>query len=156
MTTHALAGTAGYGDNTNTGISVLENIIDCSVNNCSSSDVVQALAIPANTLVLRVCVQCVTAEGSTLTVGVGDGNNATGYLSSVNCNSTSTNSISSLALTTGTPNTVTGYTGGEYYTASDTIDLTFNNAASNAVIRVMAIVADLNGKRKTNTAWGGL
>jgi len=108
----------------------------------ASGDVYEILELPAKTLVLRVGYDVTTAEGATATVHVGDGSDADGFLASVNLNSVGSG-VSALALTEGAPNTITGYSGGKYYSAADTIDLTLNNASIDlAVVRVWALVMD--------------
>lgn len=107
-----------------------------------AADVIEALPIPAKTVVLRVGLDVTTAEGGTLTIDVGDGSDPDGYLDGVNAN-TVTSYSSALALTEGTPNTITGYSNGKYYSAADTIDVTTVNAADTAVVRLWALVADV-------------
>lgn len=108
----------------------------------ASGDVYEILELPAKTLVLRVGYDVTTAEGATATVHVGDGSDADGFLASVNLNSVGSG-VMSLALTEGAPNTITGYSGGKYYSAADTIDLTLNHASIDlAVVRVWALVMD--------------
>ena len=106
-----------------------------------AGDGVPALAIPAKTIVLRVGADVTTAEGGTLTIDVGDGDDADGYLDGVNGN-TIASYASALALAEGAPNTLVGYGAGKYYAAADTIDLITVNAADAAVVRVWALVAD--------------
>lgn len=109
----------------------------------ASSDVYEILEIPAKTLVLRVGYDVTTAEGATATVHIGDGSDADGYVVSANLNSVGSGA-SALALTEGTPNTITGYSGGKYYSAADTIDLTLNhNSINAAVVRVWALIVDV-------------
>jgi len=106
-----------------------------------AGDGVPALAIPAKSLVLRVGADVTTAEGGTLTLDVGDGDDTDGYLDGVNGN-TVASYASALALAEGAPNTLVGYGAGKYYSAADTIDLITVNAADAAVIRVWALVVD--------------
>lgn len=124
------------------GAVVLSNTIDCKAQGVSALDVVKALAVGAGDLVLAVVAHVLTAEGATLTVNVGDGTDPDGYLAAVNGNVLGITGTK-LALTEATPNTVAGYSGGKLYTEDDSIDLVFNNAASNAVIKVSALVARL-------------
>lgn len=108
----------------------------------ASADVLEVIPIPAKSLVLRVGFDVTVAEGATATVGIGDGAAATGYATAVNLNSVASG-VSTLALTEGTPNTVTGYSNGKYYSAADTIDLTLNHSSIDAaVVRVWALVVD--------------
>lgn len=109
----------------------------------ASADVYEILNIPAKTLVLRVGYDVTTVEGATATVHIGDGSDADGFVASANLNSVGSGA-SALALTEGAPNTVTGYSGGKYYSAADTIDLTLNNNGIDAaVVRVWALIVDV-------------
>lgn len=107
----------------------------------TSGDVLEALPLPAKSLVLAVGLDVTTAEGGTLTVDVGDGTTADGYLDGVNAN-TVASYASALALAEGTPNTIVGYGAGKYYAAADTIDVKLVNAADAAVMRLWALVVD--------------
>ena len=75
-----------------------------------------------------------TAEGGTLTVDVGDGDNPDGYLDGVNANASS--SISNCCR----------YrllmSHGKFYTAADTIDVCTVNAADTAVMTLTAVMVD--------------
>jgi len=106
-----------------------------------ANDVLTALHIPAKTMVLAVGLDVTTAEGGTLTIDVGDGGDVDGFLDGVNANTVASYSTS-LTLTEATPNTVTGYSNGKYYSAADTIDIKTINAADTAVVRLWAVVAD--------------
>jgi len=106
-----------------------------------AGDGVAALRIPAKTLVLHVGLDVTTAEGGTLTVDVGDGDDPDGFLDGVNAN-TLASYASTLLLTEGAPNITTGYSEGKYYSAADTIDLITVNAADAAVMRLWALVVD--------------
>lgn len=107
----------------------------------TSGDVIQAMPVPAKCYVLALGLDVTTAEGGTLTIDVGDGDDADGFLDGVNAN-TVASYANSLALAEATPNTVVGYSNGKYYSAADTIDVTIVNAADAAVMRLWALVAD--------------
>ena len=102
----------------------------------TSGDVIEALPIPANTMVLAVGLDVSTAEGGTLTVDVGDGADPDGYLDGVDANAVAGYATNAAA---GTP---TGLAGGKYYNAADTIDVTTVNAADAAVMKLWAVVVD--------------
>ena len=106
-----------------------------------AGDGLEALRIPAKSLVMAVGMDVVTAEGGTLTVDIGDGSDTDGWLDGVNAN-TVASYCSAAALAEGTPNTFVGYGAGKYYSAADTIDVITVNAADAAVVRVWALVAD--------------
>ena len=107
----------------------------------TSADVIEAIPLPAKSLVLRVGLDVTVAEGGTLTIDVGDGTDPDGFLDGVNAN-TVASYCSALALTEAAPNTVTGYSNGKYYSAADTIDVLIVNAADAAVMRLWALVMD--------------
>lgn len=108
----------------------------------ASGDVLEVIPVPAKTLVMRVGYDVTTAEGATATFDLGDGSDADGFLNDVDLNAVGSG-VMALALTEGTPNTITGYSNGKYYSAADTIDVTLNNNAINvAVVRIWALVAD--------------
>ncbi len=106
-----------------------------------AGDGVEAIRIPAKSLVMAVGVDVTTAEGGTLTLDVGDGSDADGWLDGVNAN-TVASYCSAAALAEGAPNTFVGYGAGKYYAAADTIDVITVNAADAAVVRVWALVVD--------------
>ncbi len=106
-----------------------------------ANDVIEALSIPAKTMVLAVGLDVTTAEGGTLTIDVGDASDPDGFLDGVNGN-TAASYANSLVLAEAAPNTVVGYSNGKYYSAADTIDIKTINAADTAVVRLWAVVAD--------------
>lgn len=122
---------------------MITNTIDCALFNQAQNDVSQMLSIAAGWLVRNVCIKVVTAEGATLTMNVGDGADVDGFLAGTNGNATGM-SLSALALTEGTPNTITGYMGGKFYSAADTIDIVWLNAATKAKVTITALVFDFN------------
>ncbi len=85
------------------------------------------------------------SEGGALTVDLGDGTTPAGFVSNANGNSAGAEGVSApVVLTEGTPNTVTGYSGGKYYAAGDTVDLVCDNAADAVKIKVQALIFDFN------------
>jgi len=104
------------------GWSMQSLTIDFSKTPASSAEVLSIFQVPKNTLVSRIAAICHRAEGGAAVVDVGDGSDTDGFLVDFNVNSVAS-SLSTLALTEGTPNTITGYSGGKYYTAADTIDV---------------------------------
>ena len=53
-------------------------MIDCSVQNLAADDIWQAITVPAGSIVVAVGAVILTAEGGTLTIDVGDGDDVTG------------------------------------------------------------------------------
>ena len=99
----------------------------------AAGDVLEVIKVPANTLVTHVALNVTTAEGGTLTVDVGDGDNPDGYLDGVNANATA-----AYLTVAGTD----AFEAGKYYTAADTIDVTTVNAADTAVMKLTAVMVD--------------
>jgi len=103
--------------------------------NVTSGDTLQLLNIPAGVLVERVAIEMDTVEGAALTVDVGDGDDADGFLDGSDLNAAATK-ISSLVLVEAAPNTILGYSNGKFYLAADTLDMLFNNTADAAIFTV--------------------
>tara|TARA_B100000035_G_scaffold87478_1_gene73472 strand:- start:49 stop:504 length:456 start_codon:yes stop_codon:yes gene_type:complete len=99
----------------------------------TSADILEVIKVPAQTLVTHVALEVTTAEGGTLTVDVGDGDNPDGYIDGVNANATA--AYISVAGTD-------AYEQGRFYTAADTIDIVLNNAADAAVMKLTAVMVD--------------
>ena len=99
----------------------------------TSADVLEVIRVPANTLVTNVALNVTTAEGGTLTIDVGDGDDPDGYLDGVNANA-----AAAYIPVDGTA----AFAQGKYYTAADTIDVTTVNAADAAVMTLTAVMVD--------------
>ena len=99
----------------------------------AATDVLEVIRVPANTLVTNVALNVTTAEGGTLTVDVGDGDDPDGYIDGVNANATA-----AYITVAGTA----AYEQGKYYTAADTIDVVTVNAADTAVMTLTAVMID--------------
>lgn len=97
-------------------------VYDAAVTPGAAADVFQMIAINKGTFVHRVFYQVLTGD-ATQTVDIGDGTTVDGYFADLDVATTGATGVNMLALTDGTPNTVTGYSAGKYYTADDTIDL---------------------------------
>ena len=111
-----------------------------------AGDILQALHVPAKTVVLKAGIEVVTAEGGTMTLDLGDGADPDGYLDGVDGNATAgTGYASALAVAEGTPNTIVGYSNGKYYDAADTIDIVQVNAADTMELRIWALMVDVSG-----------
>lgn len=120
---------------------VFENVIDFSklATAAAQNDVVPALNIPANTLIQGVAWEVETVEGAARNFAIGDGDDTDGFVATTSANSLA-KGATALALTEGTPNTVTGYSAGKFYSAADTIDLlaVTSGGLTTAKIRVKA------------------
>jgi hypothetical protein len=107
----------------------------------ASGDVLEALPIPAKSLVMHVGVDVVTAGTSGLTLDVGDGVDADGYLDGVS--GAAVGSFCSVATVAGDPGALVGLSAGKYYTAGDTVDVVLVGQVPGALkCRVWALVAD--------------
>tara|TARA_R100000995_G_C3482846_1_gene125143 strand:- start:1279 stop:1737 length:459 start_codon:yes stop_codon:yes gene_type:complete len=104
-----------------------------SLTALTSSDILEVIRVPANTLVTNVALNVTTAEGGTLTIDVGDGDNPDGYIDGVNGNATA-----AYLTVAGTD----AFEAGKFYTAADTIDVKINNAADAAVMTLTAVMVD--------------
>ena len=105
----------------------------------ASGDVLEAIPVPAKSLVLHVGVEVETAGTGSLTLDVGDGADADGYLDGIAADAVG--SFASIhTLSTGA---TVGLTAGKYYTAADTIDVTLvGYVPGNLKCRVWALVVD--------------
>lgn len=117
---------------------VVEGECDTSSQNLASGDTAKVLSIPADTFVWRVLAEVETAEGGAATVDIGDGDDPDGFHDGLNVNSEA-KTMSTLSLTEADPNTVTGYSNGNFYSVADTIDILANAALDKAVIKLKAI-----------------
>jgi len=98
-----------------------------------AADILEVIKVPAKTLVTHVALEVTTAEGGTLTLDVGDGDNPDGYLDGVNGNA-----AAAYISVAGTD----AFEQGKYYTAADTIDVVTVNAADTAVMKLTAVMVD--------------
>lgn len=101
--------------------------------NYASSDTLDCIKIPEGAVVYGVNVEVTTIDGETCTMDVGDSTNATGWLTDVELNSTSTNSASLAYGATATD--------GKFYASGGKIRLTFDHAVEDAVFFIRAIIA---------------
>jgi hypothetical protein len=126
--------------------------------NVASGDTLQLLNIPADTLVLGVALVVQTVEGGTLTVDVGEvGGDADGWLDGADLNAAATKASMPATLVEGAPNTITPAFGmGRLYTAADTIDMLFNNAADAVKFELIAICVRLKKAASQNSAFGSV
>jgi hypothetical protein len=132
---------AGFPANGLNKMFVLRNQLDFSDVPVAAADVVQALVIPANTMVIDVLTRVVTAEGAACTADVGDGTDPNGFDDAIDLNATAGITTQSAA---GTDAYATTASKGKVYTAADTLDLTMDHATDAAVLLVFAICVDLS------------
>lgn len=101
---------------------LVSKVFDATEQNLDQNETVALIDIPAKSYVLKVFWEVQTVEGAARNFAIGDGDDPDGYIASTSGNSLASGA-SNLALTTGTPNTVTGYSNGKYYSAADQLDL---------------------------------
>jgi hypothetical protein len=120
---------------------VFENVIDFSklAVAAAQNDVVPVLEIPAHTLIQGVQWEVEGVEGAARNFAIGDGSDTDGFIASTSANALA-NGASALTLAEGTPNTISGYSAGKYYSDADTIDIlaVTNGGLTAARIRVKA------------------
>lgn len=123
---------------------ILRKKVDFKAAPKVATTVVPVIDVPAGTLILRTGYTVITAEGGTAAGTLGDGSDVDGFMAAVNLNSAAgTKAISGLALTEGTPNTITGYSNGKFYTAADTIDFIPGNDLDAAVVEFWALAIQI-------------
>lgn len=127
----------------------LEAIVDFSkilTAAVAQNEVVEAIPIAANTMVLGVRAEVLVVEGAARNFGIGDGSGTSSYITTQSANSLA-EFHTALALTEATPNTVTGYTAGKYYAAADTIDVlaVTSGGLTTCKIRVSVDVIEYGG-----------
>ena len=137
---------------------LMENVVDFSISNGSSSDVATMLDVPKGVWVVCVALEILTAEGGTLTVDVGDGVDPDGYIDGVDMNATVgdfytsvvphlfVNETGDVVTPSGNDETDFGIIGGKFYTTADTIDILINDNADTAVMRITAELKDMQGQ----------
>lgn len=110
--------------------------VDFSETPQSAGQLIQLINVPADTFVAMVTVNCLTAEGATLTYGIGDADSATGYIAAANGNSAGTSACSA-GVGSGVANAL-----GKHYDSAGVIGITPNHDADTAVIQVCVWMAN--------------
>lgn len=109
-----------------------QNTLDFSVTNVTTSDTCLALKIPAAAILSRTAVRIDTAETGLGTLG--DGDNATGWMTTSQINLNATAGTTTFSIPTGTYPAL----GGKYYAAADTLDLVTTAAMDSGKVTVVA------------------
>ena len=126
-------GTAGH-PSTRRKPYFVENTIDFDVFNPEANDVVQALNVPAETLVINAGLEVLTALSGSVTLDLGDGDDVDRYVDG------DTNAVGHAATVANASNS------GNVYAAADTIDVTVLGAtAAVGKVRVYAVMCDVSG-----------
>ena len=104
---------------------VMAAMIDCSVQNMGAGDILEAITIPAGSIVVEVGISILVAEGGTATADIGfTGDGPDGFLDGVDLNGAVGITYNSLNAATGADT----FSGGRYQAAEDTLDVKFVNA----------------------------
>ena len=125
-------GATGYGAN-GPNVKVANVVIDLTeLSGLAATDTIEAIEVPAGTIVLSAGYEIITVGTGTGTLSLGDGSDVDRYVAAV----VQTAAGQKAALATNVPH---------LYTAADTIDLKSATAVCNSKVRVWAIMADCNG-----------
>lgn len=119
------------GDNAQ-AVRIISNVIDFSLLNAASTDIVGALKLDAGTVVFNVGVKVITADGGAETVQIGDQTAANTYIGATSVATTATDVAAGLAAPV-------------YYKADDYIAVKPSAALDAAKILVWAAVANVHG-----------
>ena len=131
------------------GLSTQQLTIDFSKTPATSAEVLALFNVAKNTYVFKVFALCTTVEGGAANLDIGDGADVDGFLVDFNVNSLGA-ATNTLALTEGTPNTVTGYSNGKFYAAADTIDAIPSADLDAAVVTFTVVFIQLDPDLKVN------
>ena len=108
---------------------VVEVVLDFSSTSLTTSDSVEAIELPANSLVIMAGLEVLTlASTGSPVLDLGDDADDDIYAAAV---------AGHTALASGTTSV------GKFYTAADTIDLIANTATFDGKVRVFAVIAEL-------------
>ena len=128
-------------------ITVIQALFDPAVKGVlAQNDIAKLINIPDNSWVFGVRWEVTKVEGAARNFGIGDGSGTSSYVATTAANSLATGWSGLVALTEGTPNVVTGYSAGKFYSADDTLDVlaVTSGGLTTCQIKVIALVADLN------------
>jgi len=117
---------------------VMRKRMDFSETPVTAADVVKVMIIPADTFVLQVITEVITAEGGACTATLGDTDGAAGWDADLDLNAAAGTQAAAISGTD-----ANGLTG-KAYPAELSIDLTMGHNTDAAVLDVYAICFDLN------------
>lgn len=105
---------------------VAKGIMDATAGAMTTGDVYQVIGIPADTLVMHVSVEVLTAAtGTTCTLDVGDGSGANSWDNDINGKATAGTITHSIV---GTDAYAVAASQGKFYDAADSIDVVVDTA----------------------------
>ena len=134
-------GTTGHPANGRTPY-LVENTIDMSASGFqpAANDIVQALDIPAESIVMNAGIEVLTASPSSVTLDMGDGDTADIYVDNLDSTSTGYSAVHQDVLSTG-----------KIYASADTIDIKVLGAQdTTGKVRAWAVVCDISGIDETD------
>ena len=137
----AAGGTTGHPANGRTPY-LVENTIDMSVSGFqpAANDIVQALDIPAESIVMNAGIEVLTASPSGVTLDMGDGDTVDIYVDGLDSTSTGYSAVHQDVLSTG-----------KIYASADTIDIKVLGAQdTSGKVRAWAVVCDISGIDETD------
>lgn len=141
---HTVAATSGGNAAGFPSFDVIQNVFDAATRNLTAADTVEVLNIPANTYVAHVFYKVLTADGSQ-TMSLGDGSGTSSWISAADVGTEGNAGCSSLALTAGSGpgyvESITGYSGGKFYSAADTIDILVPGGKAYDTLKVLVCAA---------------
>lgn len=129
------------------GPRIVEREYDASKRTAAAADVLELINVPAKSWVDFVQWEVTKVQGAVATFGLGDGAGAAGYVSNANANALGSGISGPAAGYVNTSDAGVAqdavvlspaYSGGKYYSAADTIDLTADAALTVAKIVVRA------------------
>jgi len=134
-------GTTGHPANGRTPY-LVENTIDMSTSGFqpAANDIVQALDIPAESIVMNAGIEVLTASPSGVTLDMGDGDTVDIYVDGLDSTSTGYSAVHQDVLSTG-----------KIYASADTIDIKVLGAQdTTGKVRAWAVVCDISGIDETD------
>ena len=142
MATHdktGAGGTTGHPSNGRTPY-LVENTIDFTPFDPAANDIVQAIDIPAESIVLNAGLEVLTASPSSVTLDLGDAGDVDKYVDGYD--STSTGYAAAV---------INASNVGHVYGSADTIDIKVLGAQdTSSKIRVFAVMCDISGIDETD------
>ena len=142
MATHdktGAGGTTGHPSNGRTPY-LVENTIDFSPFDPAANDIVQAIDIPAESIVLNAGLEVLTASPSSVTLDLGDAGDVDKYVDGYD--STSTGYAAAV---------INASNVGHVYGSADTIDIKVLGAQdTTGKVRVFAVMCDISGIDETD------
>jgi hypothetical protein len=143
MATHdktGAGGTTGHPSNGRTPY-LVENTIDFTPFDPAANDLVQAIDVPAESIVMNAGLEVLTASSSGVTLDMGDGDTADIYVDGLDSTSAGYSAVHQDVLSTG-----------KIYASADTLDIKVIGAQDTAgKVRAWAVICDISGVSETDT-----